>query len=68
MSSKYVDHLPLRRLEGIFARQGIDLARATLCGWVADIGTALTAIGEQLAARSRPPAISRPMTRRHGHR
>ena len=46
--SKYVDHLPLHRLEGIFAREGIDLARTTLCGWVADVATALTPIGEQL--------------------
>jgi transposase len=46
--SKYVDHLPLHRLEGIFARAGIDLARTTLCGWVADVATALTPIGEQL--------------------
>lgn len=45
---KYLDHLPLHRLEGIFARQGIDLARTTLCGWVADVATALTPIGEQL--------------------
>src|SRR5438477_5977251 len=46
--SKYVDHLPLHRLEGIFAREGIDLPRSTLCGWVADVATALTPIGDQL--------------------
>ncbi len=46
--SKYVDHLPLHRLEGIFAREGLDLPRSTLCGWVADVATALTPIGEQL--------------------
>ncbi len=46
--SKYVDHLPLHRLEGIFAREGIDLPRSTLCGWVADVAAALTPIGEQL--------------------
>jgi transposase len=46
--SKYVDHLPLHRLEGIFAREGIDLPRSTLCGWVADVATALTPIAEQL--------------------
>jgi transposase len=46
--SKYVDHLPLHRLEGIFAREGIDLPRSTLCGWVADVATALTPIGEHL--------------------
>jgi transposase len=46
--SKYVDHLPLHRLEGIFARERIDLPRSTLCGWVADVATALTPIGEQM--------------------
>jgi len=46
--SKYVDHLPLHRLEGIFAREGIDLSRSTLCGWVADVAAALTPIGDQL--------------------
>jgi transposase len=46
--AKYVDHLPLHRLEGIFAREGVDLPRSTLCGWVADMATALTPIGDQL--------------------
>ena len=46
--SKYVDHLPLYRLERIFLRQGVDLSRTTLCGWVADIVTALTPIGDEL--------------------
>lgn len=46
--SKYADHLPLHRLEGIFARSGVTLARSTLCDWVADVATALAPIGEQL--------------------
>lgn len=46
--SKYVDHLPLHRLAGIFARQGVELSRTTLCDWVADVATALAPIGEQL--------------------
>jgi len=46
--SKYVDHLPLYRLERIFLRQGVDLSRSTLCGWVADVATALTPIGDEL--------------------
>jgi transposase len=33
--SKDVDHLPLYRQEAIFARQGITLARSTLCDWTA---------------------------------
>jgi len=32
--SKYCDHLPLYRQEGIFARHGVELSRKTLCGWV----------------------------------
>lgn len=46
--SKYVDHLPLHRLERIFARDGIDIARTTLCDWVADVATALTPIDAQM--------------------
>jgi transposase len=48
MVSKYVDHLPLYRLERIFLRQGVDLSRTTLCGWVADVATALMPIGDEL--------------------
>jgi transposase len=33
--SKYVDHLPLARQSGMFRRFGIELARSTLCDWVA---------------------------------
>jgi transposase len=46
--SKYVDHLPLYRLERSFLRQGVDLSRSTLCGWVADVATALAPIGDEL--------------------
>ena len=46
--AKYVDHLPLYRLERIFLRQGLDLSRTTMCGWVADVATALTPIGDEL--------------------
>ena len=33
--SKYADHLPLYRLEGIFKRLGVELARSTMCDWMA---------------------------------
>jgi transposase len=46
--AKYVDHLPLYCLERIFLREGVDLSRATLCGWVADVAAALAPIGDQL--------------------
>ena len=32
--SKYGDHLPLYRQSEIYAREGVDLDRSTLCGWV----------------------------------
>ena len=33
--SKYGDHLPLYRLERIFARQGVRFSRQTMCDWCA---------------------------------
>ena len=33
--SKYVDHLPLYRLERIYERQGLFLPRSTMCDWMA---------------------------------
>jgi transposase len=40
MTGKYCDHQPLYRLSGIFARDGVELDRSTLAGWV-DRGDAL---------------------------
>lgn len=36
--SKYADHLPLYRQAQIYSRQGIDLDRSTLAGWVGNRG------------------------------
>jgi hypothetical protein len=33
--SKYADHLPLYRQEGIFRRHGVALTRQTMCDWMA---------------------------------
>jgi transposase len=38
--SKYVDHLPLYRIEQIGARQNVPLARSTLGAWVGQTGAA----------------------------
>jgi transposase len=35
VTSKLADHLPLYRLEQIFARQQVNISRSTLCGWMA---------------------------------
>ena len=32
--SKYEDHLPLHRQSGIFRRQGMDISRSTMAGWI----------------------------------
>jgi transposase len=44
--SKYSDHLPLYRLEGIFERQGLKLPRQTLDGWVLKIAQFLLPLHE----------------------
>lgn len=38
VTSKLADHLPLYRLENIFARQKVHIARSTLCAWVRAAG------------------------------
>ena len=45
---KYLDHLPLYRLEGIAAREGVALSRSTLAEWVGRIGVALQPLAERL--------------------
>jgi transposase len=42
--SKYGDHLPLYRLEGIFQRSGVELSRSTMCDWMATIAELLEPI------------------------
>ena len=51
--SKYVDHLPLNRLERIFARQGVELSRSTMCGQLALAEEALAPLGEEIVTRLR---------------
>jgi transposase len=46
--SKYVDHLPLHRLESIYQRQGLFLARSTLCDWLMACGTLLRPLYDRL--------------------
>ncbi|MDG3005969.1 IS66 family transposase [Paludisphaera mucosa] len=35
ITSKYADHMPLYRQEGIFTRHGVELSRKTMSGWMA---------------------------------
>jgi len=42
--SKYADHLPLNRLEQMFARDGVALSRSTLSDWIAHVADLLSPI------------------------
>jgi transposase len=49
--SKFVDHLPLYRLEGIFSRIGFELSRSTMASWVIKFGEALVPLVNLLQDR-----------------
>lgn len=49
--SKYADHLPLYRQEGILARHGVELSRKTLCDWVMASANILEPITELMKTR-----------------
>ena len=49
--SKLVDHLPLYRQELRYARQGVPIARSTLCGWLAEAADVLTPLWQLLKTR-----------------
>jgi transposase len=51
VTSKYADYLPLYRLEGIFARQGLELDRSTLCVWAADVADLLDPLYRRMKER-----------------
>lgn len=53
---RWQDHLPLNRLEGIYARDGIELSRKTMCGW----HLTLAALVEPLCAAMRADAFEQP--------
>jgi transposase len=54
MVNKFADHLPLHRQEAIFARQGVDLKRTTLCDWVGRAAALL----EPLTARMKTEVLA----------
>jgi transposase len=46
--SKFADHLPLYRQNGIFEREGVDIPRATQTSWVLQTYEAIQLLGEEL--------------------
>jgi transposase len=49
---KYSDHLPLHRLEKILARHDIDIARSTMCDWMAGCAAALRPLYDLMRSRA----------------
>lgn len=47
--SKYADHLPLHRLEERFAREGVHIARSTMCDWVEQVADLLGPITDAMS-------------------
>ncbi len=46
---KYLDHLPLYRIEKISERHGVPIARSTLARWVGELGVRLQPLVDRLA-------------------
>jgi transposase len=63
--SKYADHLPLFRQSEIYARQGVDISRSTMAGWVGAASDLLSplveAIGKHVFAGRKLHADDTPM-------
>ena len=53
---RWQDHMPLHRLEGMYARDGLELARSTICGW----HSALAELCKPLVSAMRVDAFAQP--------
>jgi transposase len=47
---RWQDHLPLHRLERIYGREGIELARSTVCGWHTELSKLVAPLIEEMWA------------------
>jgi transposase len=50
ITCKYADHIPLHRFEHICRRQGVELARSTLCDWMKACADLLTPLYDQMVS------------------
>jgi transposase len=50
---RWQDHLPLHRLERIYGREGLELARSTICGWHEALGALVAPLVEAMWADAR---------------
>lgn len=51
--SKFADHVPLYRLEQIFGREGVELSRGTMCGWLLAVAQVVKPLYELIGQRIR---------------
>ena len=51
VTAKYGDYLPLHRLQHIFARQGFELDRSTMCQWLADVARLVRPLYDRMVQR-----------------
>lgn len=51
--SKYCDHNPLNRQSDIYAREGVDLDRSTMAGWVGKMAWLLKPLAEEIGDYAR---------------
>jgi transposase len=57
ITSKLADHLPLYRLERIFARQDIHIARSTMCAWLLASGKLVQPLVDLMTNRVRESQV-----------
>lgn len=51
--SKYCDHTPLNRQSDIYAREGVDLDRSTMAGWVGKMAWLLKPLADEIGGYAR---------------
>ena len=57
ITSKLGDHLPLYRLERIFERQQVRIARSTMCAWMRHAGELVKPLVELMTERVRASQV-----------
>jgi transposase len=57
VTAKFADYLPLHRLENIFARNGLEISRSTLCHWCRDVAEIARPLYRRMCDRVRASRI-----------
>jgi transposase len=57
VTAKFADYLPLHRLENIFARNGLEISRSTLCLWCRDVAEIARPLYRRMCDRVRASRI-----------